>query len=1049
MALTSRAIVRRHVVGGVVTTPPPSTVQHWYKIGEEGDTVTGVTGNVRLGTAREWSATMAVTNATIVATSANFGLVYDSSKTKQLQCDNEVYASRHLKIMPLGDSITANDTTNSGWRLLMQELSTWIAANKKPTDFVGNASINYNNVANVDFDHNGYSGYRASDLGIPAGSGVHPGWPNSPPYYGDARDLDDWFVGTAADIVILHMGTNDMAAADSSVSNSTVLNGYSLMLSRARQQNPRVHLFIAQIIGQGTQWVGGDARVQSLNAAIPGWATTNSTGQSPITVVDQYTGFDPATMTADGIHPNSTGALQMANRFFAAIEPFITVGATALERIQGWGMNIDWVWPGCYSQMFSDVIKGSSGFWVQVGSAASQDPVTGWPLGVAAGSTLRSVFSNTLGSPEFAYIRPGVYKARLPAAAVSAGWTCRLIDTASSGKITSGAAGTTATATVIDQGVDGDYSGVVFALDCYAPTTGGPYDFPGCEAYLQANEGWRDSLAADPTTNYYKIFNPELLADVAGIKCIRFKDWFGVDALAANVDLGDGTFYRMKRTANQWSEMVQESFKTWQMGGQSYESGQTPVSVCAKLANYLGCGVHLNLPLMHHMMPFDVVSGGTINVRKHGVFNGDTVVFNANASYPLPPEITAGTKYYVRDVVTDYSFRICATPGGPALALTNQAQSSNYQTNCYKMYTEAEIQAFYDRIAQEFYTYAPNADVIVDVGNENWSPPQPYGYDQCFSCLSHYTTANHFQAGSGYAWLVMRAWTAFEKYYPRNQVIRIYQGQGSYFNGMALNGYAYTDPTLYVGQTVGNLIDAHCCEAYSYASLTGKEPVNAHDDWVQMMFAVYGHDWGLLTTQYEIHDAFGGPADLVHMIDGNNYRCILPHNNQQPPNPTYWVQESTNGLVGVGKDWTDDQCLEYGMLTVQFRASAMRRYKTLADAQRTNPTPAGFVVYEGGFYLGNHSGTWTMTGANAFGRRWNAFMKTAKHQQFVQAYYEQMLRDAGVNAWCQYMFAGQWRIGTVGNSSVEFDITWFGLKRSHHEPDTPSSAYLKTLTSMA
>jgi len=59
--------------------------------------------------------------------------------------------------------------------------------------------------------------------------------------------------------------------------------------------------------------------VPALNAMIPDWASQNSTAASPITVVDQYTNFDPATDTKDGVHANDTGAVKIATNWFNAL----------------------------------------------------------------------------------------------------------------------------------------------------------------------------------------------------------------------------------------------------------------------------------------------------------------------------------------------------------------------------------------------------------------------------------------------------------------------------------------------------------------------------------------------------------------------------------------------------------------------------------------------------------------------------------------------------------------------------------------------------------
>lgn len=53
-----------------------------------------------------------------------------------------------------------------------------------------------------------------------------------------------------------------------------------------------------------------------------------SASQSPVSVVDLYTGFSTSTDTGDGVHPNDAGALKIANTWFAplsaAIKSFVS-----------------------------------------------------------------------------------------------------------------------------------------------------------------------------------------------------------------------------------------------------------------------------------------------------------------------------------------------------------------------------------------------------------------------------------------------------------------------------------------------------------------------------------------------------------------------------------------------------------------------------------------------------------------------------------------------------------------------------------------------------
>jgi hypothetical protein len=72
--------------------------------------------------------------------------------------------------------------------------------------------------------------------------------------------------------------------------------------------------------------------VINLNNAIPGWAAGKSTSASPITVVDQWSGFNASSDTSDGVHPNNAGNTKIANRWYPAVAPLIgssTGGGTA------------------------------------------------------------------------------------------------------------------------------------------------------------------------------------------------------------------------------------------------------------------------------------------------------------------------------------------------------------------------------------------------------------------------------------------------------------------------------------------------------------------------------------------------------------------------------------------------------------------------------------------------------------------------------------------------------------------------------------------------
>ncbi|KAK5637409.1 hypothetical protein RRF57_013121 [Xylaria bambusicola] len=58
--------------------------------------------------------------------------------------------------------------------------------------------------------------------------------------------------------------------------------------------------------------------IQNLNKALPAWAQGLNKTESPIWIVDQYTGFSSSDLR-DGIHPNQSGDTKMANIWYPAL----------------------------------------------------------------------------------------------------------------------------------------------------------------------------------------------------------------------------------------------------------------------------------------------------------------------------------------------------------------------------------------------------------------------------------------------------------------------------------------------------------------------------------------------------------------------------------------------------------------------------------------------------------------------------------------------------------------------------------------------------------
>ncbi len=199
------------------------------------------------------------------------------------------------RIMPLGDSITE---TTCYPQLLSKTL---IDNGHTEFEFVGSV-LNNQSCGATNVYTEGHGGYLVTDL---VGNGQH------------ASEPAGWFSAAQAEVVVMHFGTNDVW---NDVPPESILSAYSAVLDGLRSVNPNVIVFVAQIIPMNPSGCSEcGSRVEALNAEIPAWAANESTSSSPLYVVDLHTGFDTASDTRDGVHPNPAGSQKMADKLYAAM----------------------------------------------------------------------------------------------------------------------------------------------------------------------------------------------------------------------------------------------------------------------------------------------------------------------------------------------------------------------------------------------------------------------------------------------------------------------------------------------------------------------------------------------------------------------------------------------------------------------------------------------------------------------------------------------------------------------------------------------------------
>jgi hypothetical protein len=127
------------------------------------------------------------------------------------------------------------------------------------------------------------------------------------------------FAADTPDIVLQHIGGADLM---SNIPAANVIKAYSLIVEQARAVNPKIIFFVAQHTPQDPAGCGTCiADVMALNGAIPGWAAQTTTAQSPVSVVDLYTGLDSVTDFSDRVHLNVSGSQKVSDRWLAALQP--------------------------------------------------------------------------------------------------------------------------------------------------------------------------------------------------------------------------------------------------------------------------------------------------------------------------------------------------------------------------------------------------------------------------------------------------------------------------------------------------------------------------------------------------------------------------------------------------------------------------------------------------------------------------------------------------------------------------------------------------------
>ena len=118
---------------------------------------------------------------------------------------------------------------------------------------------------------------------------------------------------------MVHLGTNDILQGnqDPTAIRAELAN----LIGQLRAANPAIRVLLAQVIPVSRGNPTESNQIPVLNAQI---STLLSTGASPVTIVDQFTGFSAgAPDLYDGVHPTDTGEQKIAAKWLPALKAAI------------------------------------------------------------------------------------------------------------------------------------------------------------------------------------------------------------------------------------------------------------------------------------------------------------------------------------------------------------------------------------------------------------------------------------------------------------------------------------------------------------------------------------------------------------------------------------------------------------------------------------------------------------------------------------------------------------------------------------------------------
>lgn len=230
-----------------------------------------------------------------------------------------VYNSKTMNILTLGNSITNGTNKYDSYRRSLWQM---LHKGNYNFDLIGSWTLHHmgGEVPDPDFDmdHDGHSGWKASDILS------QPDWDQQ------RGNIHEWIRAYSPDIVLIELGTNEVFQC---IAVKDAMDNISSIIDILGKKNPHVKIFVARIPPLGAQWAdkklcGNDITygkaVINFNRQVAVLVAAKNTAASRVILVDQYSGVNAAADMYDDIHPNETGEKKMAEKWYKAINKYLT-----------------------------------------------------------------------------------------------------------------------------------------------------------------------------------------------------------------------------------------------------------------------------------------------------------------------------------------------------------------------------------------------------------------------------------------------------------------------------------------------------------------------------------------------------------------------------------------------------------------------------------------------------------------------------------------------------------------------------------------------------